>query len=177
MWLRPVLISVVAATLLGCAALGAPQGSGAQPSPYPPSVYSHRAGTSEVVLYWDCSRPASGLLRVGGIAHSPYFSDVRALEFDLVGVNEHDRIVSETSGAARDFTLGLNQLSPFELELRLAGTEVRFDLFYRYRSRENLRTVASGPPRIPRRFAQATIQFLVRDACSETQHRISKPTR
>lgn len=177
MWLRPVLIPVLAATLLGCTALGAPQGSGARPSPYPPSVYSHRAGTSEVVLYWDCSRPASGLLRVGGIAHSPYFSDVRALEFDLVGVNDHDRIVSETSGAARDFILGLNQLSPFELELRLAGDEVRFDFFYRYRSRENLRSVASGPPRIPRLFAQATVQFLVRDACSETQHRIPKPTR
>ena len=174
MWLRPVLIPALVATLRGCAALGAPQGSGAQPSPYSPSVYSHRAGTSEVVFYWDCRRPASGLLRVGGIAHSPYFSDVRALEFDLVGVNEHDRIVSETSGAARDFILGLNQMSPFELELRLTGGEVRFDLFYRYRSLQNFRTVASGPPRIPRLFAQATTQFLVRDACSETQHRSSR---
>jgi hypothetical protein len=112
------------------------------------------------------------------VAQSPYFSGIRDLEFELVGADANERVVSQTRGVARDYVLRTNQFSPFQLDLRTTGSEVRFDLFYRYRSQQNLRSMLAGPPvGGPQLFAQATTQFLVRDVCSETQHRIPKPVR
>jgi hypothetical protein len=49
-------------------------------------------------------------------------------------------------------------------------TEIRFDLFYRYRFQDNGGSFIAGPPvGVPHLLAQ-TQQFMVRDICSETQH-------
>jgi hypothetical protein len=131
-----------------------------------------------VVLYWNCLRPEPGVLRLDGAAHSPYFSAVRYLEFELVGLDANDRIVSEAKGAARDYVLRTNQVSPFQLDVRTVGSEMRFDLYYQYRSQQNLRSLLADPPvGGPQLIAQATNRFLARDVCSETQHRIPQPAR
>lgn len=144
-----------------------------EPTIYPPAVFSHRVGTSHVVLYWNCTQPEPGVLRLDGVAQNPHSpQEVRFLELDLAGVDAQDRFVSETKGAVRNFLLRLNEISPFQLDLRLAGTEVRFDLFYQYRFHEDGGHFLAGPPvGGPHLFAQEQ-RFMARDVCSETQHRV-----
>ena len=163
-------IAVLALTVAGCASPGT-----GQPSIYPPDVFAHRVATSEIVLYWNCSRPDAGILRVDGVAQSPWAAQpIRFLEFDLVGVNDRERTVSDVKGAAEDIQIFTNQLSPFHLELRPAGSEVRFDLYYEYRYNlnEEMYALLAGPP-VPVSWLSAmTNRQLARDICSETQHRV-----
>ncbi len=184
MWRHFLLVMAVAVSLGACTPLDARQTLETQRSVYPPAAFSHRVGTTQVVLYWNCLRPDTGVLRMDGVAHSPYFSAVRSLEFELVGVDANDRIVSEAKGATRDYVLRTNQVSPFQLDVTAVGSEVRFDLYYHYRSQENLRsqgnlgTIVAGPLMGGRiLLVQATNRFLARDVCSETQHRIPQPAR
>jgi hypothetical protein len=111
---------------------------------------------------------------VEGVAQNPWQAQpVRYLEFELVGVDAHERTTAETSGTARDFQIHTNQSTPFQLALKPAGTETRFDLYYHYRFNEEFDTSAlvAGPPMAaPRLFAQVQ-RFLVRDVCGDTQHR------
>ena len=154
-------------------ALGACALPAARPSPYPPDAYAHRVASSHVVLYWNCHRPGPGILRVEGEAQNPWTSqEVRFLEFELVGVDSRERTVSHAKGAAQDILIHTNQFSPFRMELRPAGSEVRFDLYYEYRFQEGEMQVRLAGPLVgaPRLLAQMQ-RFLARDACSETQHR------
>jgi hypothetical protein len=110
---------------------------------------------------------------VEGVAQNPWASqEVRFLELELVGVDGQERSVSEAATAVPDFLLRTNEISPFHLDLRTAGTEVRFDLFYQYRFQDNGgRFLAGSPVGVPRLLAQ-THRFMARDVCSETQHRV-----
>jgi hypothetical protein len=139
--------------------------------PYPPPGLPHRVASSEVELYWKCDQGAPGVMRVQGMARNPWSSqEVRFLEFDLFGVDQDDRAVSNAHAAAPNFLLGTNQITRFEVALRMTGREVRYDLVYRYRFQElEMNALLAGPPSRPR-LAQSTIQFMVRDACSDTQH-------
>ena len=178
MWRYSLLVTSLAMGLAACTSLQPLRTAEGQPPAYPPSVFSHRVGTTQVVLYWNCLRPDPGVLSVEGVAHNPYFSEIRFLEFELVGVNSEDRAVSEARGEVPDFLLRTNQISPFRLDLRTVGSEVRFDLYYSHRSQQNLRSFLAGPPvGGPRLFVQATNRFLARDVCSERQHRIPQPIR
>jgi len=146
----------------------------AEPTIYPPAVYAHRVQSSHVALYWNCSWPEPGLLRVEGVAHNPWSpQEIRFLEFDLAGVDSHERIVSQARGEARDFLLHMSQITPFRLELRTAGSEVRFDLFYQYRFHEGDRDrLIAGPLAGRPLFLVQTKGFMARDICSESQHRV-----
>ena len=165
--LRDILPGLLALTLGSCAL------PAAQPAPYPPDAYAHRVASSHVVLYWNCHRPEPGILRVEGVAQNPWSSqEVRFLEVEVVGVNNQERTVSHAKGAAQDILIHTNQFSPFRMELRPAGSEVRFDLYYEYRFQDvEMEARLAGPlVGAPRLLAQ-TQRFLARDACSETQHR------
>lgn len=167
MFLRSLLVVPLVLSLMGCVSGQAP----ATTSPVPLSTFAHRVGSSYVVLYWNCERPESGRLQVDGIAQSPW-AEVRSLEFDLVGLDTQDHIVSEIKGESRDPVIRTNQASPFRLELRTVGSEARFDLYYQHQIvPEEMDALVAGPPMArPRLVAQAD-RFLVRDICSETQHR------
>jgi hypothetical protein len=147
------------------------------PAPEPsPKAFTHRVSTTHVVLLWNCARPESGQLRLEGLAYSPYFSNVRDLEFDLVGVDSRDGVVSEVRGELRDSLLGLNRTSPFQLTLRTTGNEVRFDLYYGYRAQGGLRSSLAGPLMAGSALlAQSPSWFMARDVCSDTQHRYPRP--
>lgn len=165
--LRGILPALLALALGACAS------PAARPAPYPPDTYAHRVASSHVLLYWNCHRPEPGFLRVEGVAQNPWSSqEVRFLEVEIVGVNNQERTVSHAKGAAQDILIRTNQFSPFQMELRPAGSEVRFDLYYEYRFQDveeqaRLAGLLVGAPRV---LAQ-TQRFLARDACSETQHR------
>ena len=159
-------------SLAACAAMEAP-GSGTMPGS-PPEAFAHRVATSEVVLLWNCLEPEPGLLRVAGVAQNPgQAQPIGSLEFDLVGVDAQERMTAQTAGAARDLQIRTNQSTSFHLTLKRAGTEVRFDLYYRYFSGQEFDTSAlvAGPPMARPRLLAATQTFLVRDVCGATQHR------
>jgi hypothetical protein len=62
-----------------------------------------------------------------------------------VGGEEHH--VSQAKGTARDILIHTNQTSPFRLDLRTSGKEVRFDVIYQYRvmEREEIDALLAGP--------------------------------
>ena len=161
-----VLLLVVAMGVTSCVAVDT-AGTGA-----PPDAFTHRAANSEVVLLWNCLQPASGVLRVEGVARNPWQAQpIRYLEVQVVGVDAQGRQTAEAAGKARDIQLFTNQQSPFQVDLRTAGAEVRFDLYYQYLFNYEYDTaLLAGPPMVgPRRYAQ-THTNMVRDVCSPTQH-------
>ena len=161
-----VLLAVVAMGVISCAAVDT-AGTGA-----PPDTFTHRTANSEVVLLWNCLQPATGMLRIEGVARNPWQAQpVRYLEVQVVGVDAQGRQTAEGAGKARDIQLFTNQQSPFQLDVRTAGAEVRFDLYYEYLFNAEYDTaLLAGPPTVgPRRYAQ-TRTNMVRDACSPTQH-------
>ena len=161
-----VLLVGVAMGVTACTAVNTP-GTGVTPE-----VFMHRTANSELVLLWNCLQPASGGLRVEGVAHSPWQAQpIRFLELQLVGVDAQNRQTAEAAGKARDVQIFTNQRSPFQLDLRTVGTEARVDLFYQYLfSYEYDTAMVAGPPMVgPRLYAQ-TRTNMVRDACSPTQH-------
>ena len=158
--------------LVACAADGLQSPSMIGAEPYPPPGLPHRVASSHVELYWKCDRGEPSVLRVQGIARNPWSSqEVRFLEFDLFGVDRDDRTVSSAHGAAPNFLLGTNQITRFDVALRMSGHEVRYDLVYRYRFQEfeEMGALLSGPP-MPPRLAQSSLQFMVRDACADGRH-------
>lgn len=140
----------------------------------PTASFTHRVSSAHVVLSWNCTRSEPGILRVAGIAHNQWSAHaIRFLEFDLVGVDAREREVSAAGATLPAILLRTNQVSAFRLDLKTAETETRFDLYYQYRFNEEGNRMLAGPPGpAPQRLAQQLRRFLVRDACSETQHRI-----
>ena len=168
------LLVILAMNVAACASLEATQHE-AKRQAYPPDVFAHRVSTSEVVLFWNCVRVDPHVMRVEGVAQNPSSPQpVRYLELELVGVDGRNRIVSQARGSARDSMLHTNQVSPFGMDLRTAGSEVRFDLYYQYRFLEGqeMDALLSGPPVEGLRLLAQTSRFMARDVCSETQHRI-----
>ncbi len=126
---------------------------------YPQATFAHRVSSPDVDIYWNCTRGESGLLRVNGVAQNTGGREVQFLELQLEGVDAKGRSVSDAAAKVSDVVLYTNQVSPFELALSPAGSEVRYDLFYRYS--------------IGRRLSKQDIHFMARDVCSETQHRVT----
>ena len=90
------------------------------------------------------------MLRVVGEAQNPWqVQPIQYLEFDLVGVDAQERTTAQTTGAPRDLQIRTNQRSPFELTLKTAGAEVRFDLYYNYRFYEEFDMSATMGVRSP----------------------------
>ncbi len=170
---RSLTLVVFVVTLQACASMEASRQGWRQPAVYPPDVYAHRVASSHVVLFWNCSRPEPNLLRFEGVAQNPWSpQEVRFLELELVGVDGQDRVVAEAKGAAQDILIHTNETSPFRMDLRTAGSEARFDLFYQYRfSDTEMETRLVGPlGGAPRLFAQLQ-RHLARDVCAEAKHR------
>ncbi len=154
-----LLLLLVALTLAACSPQGPYRPLAAQPPIYPQAVFAHRVSSPDVDIYWNCTRPEEGLLRVNGVAQNTGGREVRFLELQLEGVDAKDRNIVEAAAAVPDIVLYTNQMSPFELDLRTVGSEVRYDLFYQYS--------------IGSRLSKQDIPFMARDICSETQHRVT----
>ena len=112
-------------------------------------------------------------MRLDGVAFNPWMgAPVQYLEFEVEGVDAVAGSVSEGKAAARDIQIHTNQSTPFRIDLRTTGKEVRYDLYYQYRMNEGegRRMDASLDWDGPVLFAQQNRRFSVRDACSDTQH-------
>ena len=162
---------LVAATsvmsLLGCATMEM-RGIGTKPG-FPSGVFAHRVATSELVLLWNCLQPGTGQVRLEGVAQNPWAAQpIRFLEFELVGVDAQERVTAQAAGTARDLQLFTNQTTPFQLDLKTTGTEVRFDLYYQYRFDEefDMSAVVAGPPMVGPRLLAQTNTFVAHNVCA-----------
>lgn len=153
MWVLPWAGLMAAA----CAA------EGMEPAPasvYPPAVYSQRVATNDVTIYWRCAREATQV-RFEGVVQNARGGAVKFVELELAGAAGRDRYISDATTALKDLILQTNQIAPFVIQLRPAGGESRFDLFYRYQVDSAL-----GGDERPR--------FRALDVCSPTQHRFAR---
>jgi hypothetical protein len=83
------------------------------------------------------------------------------MELELAGADARDRYISDATTALSDVILQPSQISPFVIQVRPAGGEIRYDLFYRYQ----LDGAIGGDER-PR--------FRALDVCTPTRHRFPK---
>jgi len=167
------LLCLAGLGLSACAGDGILRVPAAAPSPYPPPGYAHRVATSHVELYYNCSTPSPGGVRLDGLAFNPWSSQpVRALEFELVGVDARGRSVSEAKAEARDYQVFTSQSTPFQLDLKTVSNEVRFDLYFSYQFQEGDHGdfISKVAWRGPTLLALQPNRSLVRDACSATAH-------
>src|SRR5512147_2503716 len=163
------LLAGIAMAVTACAAMDAAS------TQTPLDTFVHRAANSELVLRWNCLQPAAGTLRIEGVAHNPWQAQpIGYLELQAVGVDLQGRQTAEAEGKARDIQILTNERSPFQLDLKTTGAEVRVDLHYQYRFNHEWESGAlllAGPPVAGLQlYAQSTHTNMVRDACSPTQH-------
>lgn len=166
---QAALFGGIAMAVTACAAMDAAS------TQTPLETFAHRAANSDLVLRWNCVQPTAGTLRIDGVAHNPWQAQpIGYLELQAVGVDAHGRQTAEAEGKARDIQIFTNERSPFQLDLKTTGTEVRVDLYYQYRVNHEWESGAlllAGPPVAGLRlYAQSTNTNMVRDACSPTQH-------
>ncbi len=101
------------------------------------SSYAHRVSDDVVALYWNCSRPAPGMVQVAGVANNPFYGQpIQDLEFRVYGVNAQGGNVSRARGSTQDYLIQMNSPSAFKIELKTVGGEVRYDLVYSYMAGE-----------------------------------------
>jgi hypothetical protein len=155
-------ITLGAMMVVGLSACTAP---GAQTAFYPPAVFEHRVSAADVSVFWNCTQPEQSVLQVDGVVQNIGGQQVQFSEVEVVAVNASDRTVSSARGTVRDILLQANQSSPFLLQLRTLGDEVRFDMYYWYYVRGGFGIGAAG---------QRQVQNMARDVCSPTQHRSQK---
>lgn len=158
--------------LWACAQDGSLRFPAAIPAAYPPPGYAHRVETPQIGLFYNCTTPEPGVLRLEGMAFNVWnMQPVRYLELALEGVDAGDHSVSEAGGEGRDYQILTGQSTSFQVDLRPAGSEVRYDLYYQYQFLDgDHRDLISGPivsGVFPRHVGN---RFLARDACSPTQH-------
>ncbi len=159
---RCLLACVAGLLLAGCAAA---------PRIDAPGTFAHRIASPHAELYWACSQPEPGILRMDGVAQNPWGQEpIRFLELELVGVDGGDRMTAAAGGAVQDILLRTNQQSAFRLDLRTTGREARYDLYYQYRYDEP-EFDAALPPTVFPRLAQQLQRYMVRDACAPAKHR------
>jgi len=149
-----------------CAGDGASRVPASQPALYPPAVFAHRVGTSDLTVYWNCTRSEPDVLRVEGVVQNTGGGGIQFAEVEIVSVDARDRTIASVGAPVRDVMLQTNQISPFQLTLRTVGAETRIDLYYVYRAQ------ARSGLGVAQLFRE---QFRARDVCSDSQHRVPKP--
>ena len=97
------------------------------------SSYAHQVTDGTVALYWNCSRPAPGVVQVQGVANNPYLGiPLEDLEFRLYGVTAQGYTVTRGRGSAKEYWINTNAPSPFTVSVQTKGAAVKFDLGYSY---------------------------------------------
>ena len=144
--------------MTACAGDGTTRVPASQPALYPPAVFAHRVGTSDLTVYWNCTRPEPDVLRVEGVVQNTGGGSIQYTEVEIVSVDARDRTIASVGAPVRDVILQTNQISPFQLTLRTVGAETRIDLYYVYRAQarsglgvaQAVPGAVSGPGRVLR---------------------------
>jgi len=165
-WAAAWAMILVCLLIAGCRmALGGDMGGGSWDSQiYPPAMFGSSVSAPDLTIYWNCARPDPTLVQVDGVAQNTSGDHVRFVQFEVVGIDAGGKAVSGGQGSLRATVLYLNQTSPFSIQAKSTGTEVRFDLYYRYQ----VQGFADGG-------TGSGAGFFARDVCSPTQHRAQRP--
>ena len=109
-------------------------GTADRPIDYPPLEFAHRVASPAVEFFWNCNQ-SGDMLQFTGVAFNQWFSgEVQYLNMTLVGVDEKNREVSQ--GIAKEtFQVFTLRYANFDIPLKRAGNEVRYDLYYQYQYR------------------------------------------
>ncbi len=160
------VLILVCLSITGCRmVVGGDMGGGSWDSQlYPPASFGSSVSSPDLTVYWNCQRPDPARVQVDGVAQNSSGNQVRFVRFELAGVDASGKEVSGGQGSLRATVLYLNQTSPFTIQARTAGTEVRFDLHYSY-AVQGFGDGGSGTDG----------GFMARDVCSPTQHRVQRP--
>jgi hypothetical protein len=155
--MKPAFVGCALAGLV-LGSLGACSQSGGS-QPLRPETFARQVSDDTVVLYWSCTRPGTGHLRVEGALSNPSVpGPIRDVDLTLYGVDGAGRDVSRVTGSTVRYQIPPMTDSPFRLDLSLAGGEVQFDLRYQYQG-------AIGGGNSDDGGATAITSNLVRDAC------------
>jgi len=160
------LLGLVLAGVVACATEGNAPSPPGQPALYPPAVFAHRVSTADLTVYWNCVQPEPGAVQVDGVVQNTGGRSVEYAQVEIVSVDARERTIASVRSAVRDLILQTNQISPFQLGLRIVGAEARIDLYYEYRARPHFGLGG---------FLGSPERFRARDVCSDTQHRVPKP--
>jgi hypothetical protein len=131
-----------------------------------PALFEHRVSAADVRVFWNCTRPEQNVLQLDGVVQNIGGQLVQFAEVEVVAVNASGRTVNSARSAVQDIRLQTNQRSPFLIQLRTSGDEVRFDMFYRHRARDTSGLGVAG---------LRQIQNMARDVCSPTQYPSQEP--
>ena len=98
----------VFAVALGACGLG---------KPLPPlDSYAHQINGGNVALYWNCSCPKPGIVRVAGWANNLYYPmPIKDLGFTLYGENAQGSDLSSAQAYAKSYTIFMMDPSPLAL--------------------------------------------------------------
>jgi hypothetical protein len=124
---RYVALLILSVGLARCTSFVTPQTAEVPRSLYPVAAFSHRVGSTNVLLYWNCVRPEPDLLRLDGVVQNAYASEVRYPVFDLVAVDAEDRVISAAQATTEVIILRANQISPFRVDLRTTRKELQIE--------------------------------------------------
>lgn len=166
----PLLLGFV---LSACAAGPPPAAFMLGTVPWPPTDYKHTVSTPAIRQYWNCTRPAPGVMQVEGVAANLWNDQpIGYLEWELVGVDKNGHAVSDAKVDSQALKLYTNQFTKYQIDLQTTGAEVRFDLYYRYQffDRGHNTMEAALDWDGPVLLAQQNQRNFVRDACSDAQH-------
>ncbi len=123
-WLHALIVTLFALALAACGL--------AKPLPNFDS-FAHRVSDSTVALYWNCSRPEPGLVRMEGVVNNPYYPQpITDLGFTLYGVSAQGGDISTAHANAQAYEIFTNDPTSFTINLHTVGGEVRYDLVYHY---------------------------------------------
>ena len=164
MWklkVRTCFCAVAAVALSACAGAGPGGLPAAQPTIYPPAVFAHRVSTSDVDIYWSCTQPEAGVIRLDGVVQNSGGREVEFMQLEVDAADARDRYVSEAKTSLADIVLHTYQISPFALEIRTPGAGARLDLYYNYRFASRSSFLGLSRPEV---------RNMARDVCAETQH-------
>ncbi len=150
-------VLVCALVVSGCAAGGTQAG----PAPvYPPKAYQHRVSTNEVSIYWKCTQEADAV-RMEGVVQNTKGGRVKFMELEIAEATGPVQYGARAKVALPTVILQPNQISPFSLTLRPAGSGHRLDLFYQY----EIDSIIGGDTRP---------HFRALDVCNPRQHLVSQ---
>lgn len=154
MWKRGVGVAVCL-LVAGCALQGGPVAT--MGSPKLLAVYPNRVGTEAVDFYWKCDATQAGQARVEGAVHTLRTGRVSFAEVELIAVDARGATLQSAAGRTRDLVIHTNEASQFAVVLPTSADTAQVDLVYRY----HVDQVSGSDPRP---------HFLIRNACSPTQH-------
>jgi hypothetical protein len=123
-----VTLLLLPALLAGCAGM-----KGASSMNIDFSKYAHQVTDGTVALYWNCTRPSPGIVRIEGVANNPWvMSPLQDLLLRFYGYSAQGATLVRASTMPKEYWIQPNAPSPFTVNLETKEAVAKVDLAYSY---------------------------------------------